>query len=110
MHVLEILEVLGQTIRTASLSCVLSAQVLVYECGGIYHEQGMSAELHVLSKRAKCLSVTRPSERRCFAAVSKTYVVISWDIVHRYRRRSGEQRVETVDIFLISTNGGDYKL
>jgi hypothetical protein len=101
--VLEILEVLRQTIHPASLSCVLSAQLLVYESRGIYHEQGMSTKLHVLRKRTKCRSVTRPSERRYVAAVSKTHIVISWYIVHRDRRRSWEYRVETPDIFLIST-------
>jgi len=54
LYVLEILEVLQQTTRATSLSCILSAQVLVYESRGIYHEQGMSAKLHVLSKRTKC--------------------------------------------------------
>lgn len=52
-HVLEIPEVLRQTPRAASLSCGLSAYVLVYESWGIYHEEGMSAELHVSSKRTK---------------------------------------------------------
>ena len=52
-HVLEVPEVLRQTIRAAFLSCVFSAQVLVYESRGIYHEQGMSAKLHVSSERTK---------------------------------------------------------
>jgi hypothetical protein len=53
-HVLEILEVFRQTVRPASLSCALSAQVLVYESRGIYHEEGMSAKVHVSSERTKC--------------------------------------------------------
>ena len=103
-YVLEILEVLRQTIHAAFLPCVLSAQVFVYESRGIYHEQGMPAEFHVLSKRTKCRSVPWPSQSRCIAAFSKTYVVVSRYIVHRDRRRSGEDRVKTPDIFLISTN------
>jgi hypothetical protein len=50
--VLKIPEVSRQTIRTV-LSCVLLAQVLVYERGGVYHEQGVSAKHHVLSQRPK---------------------------------------------------------
>ena len=104
--VLEIPEVLRQTIRAALLSCVLSAQVLVYESRGVYHEQRVSAKLHVSSKGPKCRSVTRLRQRRFVAAVSKTHIVISWDIVHRDRRRSWEDRVETPDILLISAGRG----
>ncbi|KAF8494594.1 hypothetical protein F5888DRAFT_1715122, partial [Russula emetica] len=87
----------GRPFALPSLSCVLSAQVLVYESRGVYHEQGITVKLHVLSTVSgpKCRSVTQPSQRRYVAAVSKTYTVISWYMVHRDRRRSGEDRVET---------------
>jgi len=93
----------GRPFALPSLSCVLSVQVLVYESRGIYHEQGISVKLHVLSKRI----VTRRSQRRHVVAVSKTYIVIIWYRVHQDRRRSREDRVETPDIFLISTRAGD---
>jgi hypothetical protein len=36
--------------------------------------------------------------------------VIAWYIVHRDRRRSGEDRAETPEIFLVSIRGGNFKL
>lgn len=52
-QVLEILEVSRQTKRAVLSCCVLPTQVLVYERGGVHHEQGVSAKHHVLRQRPK---------------------------------------------------------
>ena len=97
----DILKVSRQATR-AVLSRALSAPVLVYERRGVYHEQRVSAKHHVLGKRTERRSEAWPRQRRSVVTVSKTNIVIAWYIVHRDRRRRGEDRAETPDVFLVS--------
>ena len=58
-QVAEVFEVFRKTVR-AALACTVSAPVLLYERRCIDHEQGVSAEHHVLRERAKRRFVARP--------------------------------------------------
>lgn len=58
-QVTEVFEVFWKTAR-AALPCTVSVPVLLYERRCIDHEQGVSAEHHVLGERAKRRFVAQP--------------------------------------------------